>query len=246
MSFGYWGPQTDGSAGFFTRCMADMLDGKAFTIDASCAFELPLASASSFYPSLRDLIAMYATVQLTCTPLEDAASVSPTLELPSEGPEWVERFVGFSRRVILLIGKVNTMVVKRAAMIRAGTQNSLAGQLLRSEAERMVGDLGENWDWNETVHDLGKSERIQRGNEVGSLVSMATPLTCFQVIRSALRIMLLSEVLNVDLSDSRVTSATARVIELVADADPAGISGFQWPLTVSPLARTFVFLICVC
>lgn len=52
-------------------------------------------------------------------------------------------------------------------------------------------------------------------------------------MRSALRVMLLCEVLNVDLSDARLERERQRAAELVADAEPVGMGGFQWALTVS-------------
>jgi hypothetical protein len=45
--------------------------------------------------------------------------------------------------------------------------------------------------------------------------------------------MLLSEVLETDLSDERITRIRAQAIELVADCDPTNLSGFLWPMTVS-------------
>lgn len=51
-------------------------------------------------------------------------------------------------------------------------------------------------------------------------------------MRSALRVMLLCEVLHVDLGDPRIKWARDRAIELVSDAEPACMGGFQWALTV--------------
>lgn len=51
-------------------------------------------------------------------------------------------------------------------------------------------------------------------------------------MRYALRTMLLCEILDTDLSDERITSARNRACEIVADCDPAMMTGFQWELTV--------------
>jgi hypothetical protein len=152
--------------GFFVRCMADMLGANKLVIDETTAFEVPLETASPFYPSLRDLIALYSTIDHACTPLTRESSPSPLFVIPSEGPEWVERFVGFSRRIIMLLGKVTGLVAGRWSLIQAGTDSGVAGRLLRTQAETLLNDLGDRWDWEEHVEDVGKPDRIQRGNGV--------------------------------------------------------------------------------
>ncbi|KLT42911.1 hypothetical protein CC85DRAFT_312001 [Cutaneotrichosporon oleaginosum] len=215
--------------GFFIRCMADMLDSGNLALDRHTAFELPLERATPFYSSLRDMIALYSTLQFACTsidmqlgsaaPLIDMqlGSVAPLFEMPPRGEEWVERFVGFSRRIVRIIGRINGMVVYRAGLIRAGTHNGAPGKLLRAEAERLASELGQSWDWDENAQEIGQSERVQRGDEV---------------MRQALLVLLLCEVLHVPLDDPRIATAADRAVELVVDCEPASVGGFQWALTI--------------
>lgn len=155
--------------GFFIRCMADMLDSGQLQIDRETAFELPMERCSpDFYPGLRDMIATYSTIQFSCSPLGSQAGSAPLFALPPTGPGWSERFFGFSRRIVRLLGYVNGMVARRSQLLREGTDNAAAGLLLRAQAERLVGELGESWNWDESALDAGRSDRIQRGNEVGS------------------------------------------------------------------------------
>lgn len=58
------------------------------------------------------------------------------------------------------------MVAQRAALLRSGTDETAPGKLLRAQAERLVVELGDSWNWDESVQDLGKSNRVQRGSEV--------------------------------------------------------------------------------
>lgn len=51
-------------------------------------------------------------------------------------------------------------------------------------------------------------------------------------MRAALRVLLLSEVLEVPLHDARITRCASRATELVADSDAASMPGFQWPLVI--------------
>lgn len=204
--------------GFFVRCMADMLDSGNLALDRHTAFELPLESATPFYSSLRDMIALYSTLQFACTSIDmQIGSVAPLFEMPPRGEEWVERFVGFSRRIVRIIGRVNGMVVYRAGLIRAGTDMGGPGKLLRAEAERLASELGESWDWDENAQEIGQSARVQRGDEV---------------MRHSLLVLLLCEVLHVPLDDPRITSACDRALELVCDCEPASVGGFQWALTI--------------
>ncbi|TXT04815.1 hypothetical protein VHUM_04083 [Vanrija humicola] len=203
--------------GFFVRCMADMLDGGQLHIDNSTLFDPPKDMPSPFYQSLWDMIATYSIHQFSCSPLGSIPTSAPLFEILPDGPEWVETFFGYSRRIIQLVGKVNGMVAQRAALIRAGTELQRMGILLRAQAEKLVTDLGDMWAWDESSQEIGKSNRIQRGSEV---------------MRSALRVMVLTEVLDVPLDDTRIEHARSRIIELVADAEPVAMGGFQWPLTV--------------
>lgn len=160
--------------GFFVRCMADMLDAGLLQIDRSTAFELPLDRSSSFYPSLRDMIALYATIQYSCTPLNSCSNVQPIFEMSPSGPEWVERFVGFSRRIIILLGRVHSLVVQRSNLLRSGGEkNGSRASQIRAQAEGLLAALNENWDWEEGSQDVGRSDRIQRGNEVSALTTSA-------------------------------------------------------------------------
>lgn len=204
--------------GFFVRCMADMLDSGNLVLDRTTAFEIPMESATPFYSSLRDMIALYSTLQFACTSIDtQLGSVAPLFEMPPRGEEWVERFVGFSRRIVRIIGRVNGMVVYRASLLRAGTDMGGPGKLLRAEAERLASELNESWDWDESAQEIGQSSRVQRGDEV---------------MRHALFVLLLCEVLDTPLEDPRIVSASNRAIELVCDCEPASVGGFQWALTI--------------
>ncbi|BEI83680.1 hypothetical protein CcaverHIS002_0402840 [Cutaneotrichosporon cavernicola] len=204
--------------GFFVRCMADMLDSGNLALDQHTAFELPLERTTPFYSSLRDMIALYSTLQFACTAVDTQVSgVAPLFEMAPRGEQWVERFVGFSRRIVRIIGRVNGMVVYRAGLIRAGTDQGGPGKLLRAEAERLANELGHGWDWDENVQEIGQSERVQRGDEV---------------MRHALLVLLLCEVLHVSPDDPRIFNAADRAVELVVDCEPASVGGFQWALTI--------------
>lgn len=159
--------------GFFVRCMADMLDAGLLQIDRSTAFELPLDRSSSFYPSLRDMIALYATIQFSCTPLDVCSNMQPIFEMSPVGPEWVERFVGFSRRIIILLGRVHSLVVQRSNMLRSGGKDGSRATHIEAQAQELLVQLNEGWDWEEGNLDVGRSDRIQRGNEVSSLTTSA-------------------------------------------------------------------------
>jgi hypothetical protein len=200
--------------GFFVRCMADMLDSGNLALDRHTAFELPLESATPFYSSLRDMIALYSTLQFACTSIDlQIGSVAPLFEMPPRGEEWVERFVGFSRRIVRIIGRVNGMVVYRAGLLRAGTDQGAPGKLLRAEAERLASELGQSWDWDENAQEVGQSARDE-------------------VMRHALLVLLLCEVLQGPLDDPRIAMAADRAVELVVDCEPAAVGGFQWALTI--------------
>jgi len=109
------------------------------------------------------------TIQYACTSLEDTTMpYTPTFPICPTGPEWVEQFVGFSRRMIALLGRVTGMVAQRSALLRAGTDCTAPGKLLRAQAERLVVELGDGWNWDELAQDLGKSNRVQRGSEVST------------------------------------------------------------------------------
>ncbi|GMK58680.1 hypothetical protein CspeluHIS016_0601220 [Cutaneotrichosporon spelunceum] len=211
-----------GHIGFFVRCMADMLDSGSLALDQHTAFELPLEHTTPFYASLRDMIALYSTLQFACTALDtQVAGAAPLFEMPARGEEWVERFVGFSRRIVRTIARVNGMVVYRASLLRAGTDHGGPGRLLRVQAERLAHELGEGWDWDwddcQEGGQAGQSARVQRGDEA---------------MRHALRVLLLCEVLQVPLDDARITNAADRAVELVVDCEPSSVGGFQWALAI--------------
>lgn len=168
--------------GFFVRCMADMLAATKLVIDDTTAFELPLESATPFYTSLRDLIALYSVIDHACTPLSPSLAQSPRFLMPTQGPEWVERFVGFSRRIIIKLGQVSGLVINRWQLIQAGTDGGVAGILLKTQAENLLAQLGDGWDWEEHMEDVGQPDRIQRGNGVSYLdmrvISQTEPRSC--------------------------------------------------------------------
>lgn len=166
-----WVTNADDRMGFFVRCMADMLDAGLLQIDRSTAFELPLDHSSSFYPSLRDMISLYATIQFSCTPLDVCSTMQPIFEMSPVGPEWVERFVGFSRRIIILLGRVHSLVVQRSNMLRSGGKDGSRGSQIEAQAQELLVQLNEGWDWEEGNLDVGRSDRIQRGNEVSGLTT---------------------------------------------------------------------------
>ncbi|KAL1404958.1 hypothetical protein Q8F55_008570 [Vanrija albida] len=205
--------------GFFVRCMADMLDSGQLQVDRTTAFELPDDTGSPMYPSLRDLITVYSTLQYACTAFDTRAGFTsaPPFQLRDNGPQWVEKFFGCSRTMIRLLGRASGMVAQRTALLHTGSDGTAPGLLLRAEAEKLVGELGDSWDWDESTLDVGRSDRVQRGSEV---------------MRYALRTMLLCEVLNVDLADRRIVSGCSKAIEIVADCEPSNMPGFQWALTV--------------
>ncbi|WVW80693.1 hypothetical protein I302_102679 [Kwoniella bestiolae CBS 10118] len=174
--------------GFFVRCMADMLDSRDLVIDHTTACELPMESCSANYPSLRDMIALYSTIHGSCTPLEVASAhplsgpTKPLFELPLEGPDWVERFVGYSRQFIILLGRVNGMVTYRDHLIRNGRDKGLDGRMLRAQSEALSAELANPYAWLES----GKSYRVEKGGIV---------------LRLALQLMVLSELLEIRLED---------------------------------------------
>ncbi|WVQ63454.1 uncharacterized protein L199_001607 [Kwoniella botswanensis] len=205
--------------GFFVRCMADMLDSRDLVIDHTTACELPADTCSPNYPSLRDMIALYSTIHGSCTPLELASAqplsgpTKPVFELPLEGPDWVERFVGYSRQFIILLGRVNGMVTYRDHLIRTGRENTLDGKMLRAQSEALSAELADPYAWLES----GKSYRVEKGGIV---------------LRLALQLMVFSELLEISLDDSRFSHVRSVAQELVADTVGHESAGYQWCLTV--------------
>ncbi|WOO86026.1 uncharacterized protein LOC62_07G009515 [Vanrija pseudolonga] len=205
--------------GFFVRCIADMLAAGSLQIDTNTAFTLPPTVASTFYPGLHDLLAIYSIFQYACSPLEVMKVSKPVLALDATGHHLVDKFFGFTRRIANMVGDISAMAVQRWVMARTGVEgtNAPPEMLLKAQASRLATDLCDTWDWDETHIDHGLSDRIQRGNEV---------------MRAALTFLLLVEVLSVDLADARLTRARKRALELVADCEPSTMPGFQWALTV--------------
>ncbi|MDA4805001.1 hypothetical protein NY486_03720, partial [Enterobacter hormaechei] len=62
--------------------------------------------------------------------------------------------------------RASGMVARRADLLANGREGSGPGLLLRAEAEKLVGELGDSWDWDESTLDVGRSDRVQRGSEV--------------------------------------------------------------------------------
>ncbi|TXT04817.1 hypothetical protein VHUM_04085 [Vanrija humicola] len=216
--------------GFFVRCMADMLDSGQLQVDRTTAFELPADTSSPMYPSLRDLITVYSTLQYSCTAFDTRAGFSsaPPFQLRDDGPgpvltfhqagsEWAERFIGASHSIISKASQAATLVARRRILLQRGEDSAPVGLILRAEIEQLLNSLGDHLDWDETSLDLGRSDRVQRGSEV---------------LRQGIRTMLLSEGLNVDLHDARLAACRNKAIELVADCDPSSTPGFQVALTI--------------
>ncbi|WOO80446.1 uncharacterized protein LOC62_03G003965 [Vanrija pseudolonga] len=185
--------------GLFIRYMADMLSGGGLD-----PIE-PEVDVTATCPSLRSMISTYATMQSAC----GARKSSPTIP-DDEDPEWVERFFGFSPAFTALLARVNSLVADKLEGHRP--------MEVRLGAHALLDELGEGWEVGAVrAHEVGKSARVQRGNEV---------------MRAALRVLLLSEVLQVPLHDARIERCARRAVELVADSDAASMPGFQWPLVI--------------
>lgn len=209
---------------FFVSSMAQMLDGGTLEINPTTAFELPDNEADSeFSTCLRDFIAVYSVVQFTCTPVDAMPHAPAPFTVPRDGPELVEQFFGFTRRIVRIMYRISVMVSRRYILIRAGSDQSAPGVMLRSEATPLLAEISDQWDWDEANFDPGRSDRTQRGNEV---------------MRAACIVLLLTEVLETDLGDERITRERERAMELVGDAEPATMPGFLWALTVSNCPST--------
>ncbi|WOO86029.1 uncharacterized protein LOC62_07G009518 [Vanrija pseudolonga] len=203
---------------FFVSSMAQMLDGGTLEINPTTAFELPDNEADSeFATCLRDFIAVYSVVQFTCTPVDAMPHAPAPFTVPRDGPELVEQFFGFTRRIVRIMYRISVMVSRRYILIRAGSDASAPGVMLRSEATALLAEISDQWDWDEANFDPGRSDRTQRGNEV---------------MRAACIVLLLTEVLETDLGDERITRERERAMELVGDAEPATMPGFLWALTI--------------
>ncbi|TXT04823.1 hypothetical protein VHUM_04091 [Vanrija humicola] len=214
---------------FFVRSMAQMLDGGTLEINPTTAFELATDSADSeFSTSLRDFIAVYSVVQFTCTPVDAMPHAPAPFAVARDGPELVEQFFGFTRRIVRIMYAISVMVSRRYILIRAGSDTGAAGVLLRSEATALLAEISEQWAWDEANFDAGRNDRTQRGNEV---------------MRAACIVLLLTEVLDTDLGDDRITRERERAIELVGDAEPATMPGFLWALTVSVVAAVDLYAV---
>lgn len=158
--------------GFFIRCVADMLDSGRFVIDRDSAFELDANSTSTFYPSLRDMIALYATLQYTCMPLERIKAHGPSFEMPEQGSDWVEQFVGFSRRMIRAMGEVTHLIASRVSAL-SHNKADLSALLLQKRAETLLQEMSALSEWD--TCEVGKSSRVRRGSMVRG--PAAPPLT---------------------------------------------------------------------
>lgn len=153
--------------------MADMLDSCPLdlsperTLSNVASVSAITKSSALMYPMLRCLIHTYAVVQYACTPLSRTCA-TPAPSLPgyvSSEDGLVVKFYGFTRRVISQMGRASQLVAKRWALINAGVDASVLGQVLRAEAESLGAELA---DVSESNFDAGVSERIQRGTIVSA------------------------------------------------------------------------------
>lgn len=230
----------DGRIGYFIRCSGSILSNTWAAVDKTSAFELPgnsSALTSPFYHSLREIFTIYAIIQFACTRnggaerLPPGERPRPAFDLDLTGPEWTEPWFGVSRRTFVLLADVSGIVYQRQAVLRAQLDGSALDLILRAEAERLAAELGDVSVWSEAAIEPGLSDRVQRGSAVRERLVRCelTP----QLMRHALRTMLLCEVLETPLSDARLAAARARAMELAADCEPSNMVGLQWALTVS-------------
>lgn len=63
-----------------------------------------------------------------------------------------------------------------------------------------------------------------------------------QVMRLALSMIVLCEILEVDLDDSRLVQARNSTMEMVADSEASETAGLSWALTVSQEKGYLLFL----
>lgn len=112
-----------------------------------------------------------------CSPHDSTCTIrlfpgpNAVFELPPEGNEWVERFFGVGRPLLVMVGRVNRMVLDRRELLRATFKDETTDvqiRIIQDEARQLVRELGPGWMWNEACQPIGKSARIQMGTEVGS------------------------------------------------------------------------------
>lgn len=93
-------------------------------------------------------------------------STGVPFELAPTGSEWVERFFGVSRRMIILIGQVNRLVGTRISLLRQGLEGSFLGDAVRKEAEQLLISLNSRQTWHEEWVEAFHTRRIERGSLV--------------------------------------------------------------------------------
>ncbi|WOO86027.1 uncharacterized protein LOC62_07G009516 [Vanrija pseudolonga] len=204
--------------GFYIRCVSELLTDGEFNIDAKTSADLP-SPDSDFHAIVRQLVTIYAIQKFSCTPVERMPGALPAVELLPDSPglRAVEDYFGFTPRAAELLQRVSSMVAQRSVILSMGTHGEVAGMLLAAEAEGVMTQLVDRWEWDEEGWDAGRPGRVQRGNEV---------------MRCALIAMLHCEVLNRDLDDARIVEARKRGLELVADAEADTLPGMVWPLSI--------------
>lgn len=222
--------------GFYIRCVSELLTDGEFNIDAKTSADLP-SPDSDFHAIVRQLVTIYAIQKFSCTPVERMPGALPAVELLPDSPglRAVEDYFGFTPRAAALLQRVSSMVAQRSVILSMGTHGEVAGMLLAAEAEGIMTQLVDRWEWDEEGWDAGRPGRVQRGNEVSraSIIGWNSADPPRQVMRCALIAMLHCEVLNRDLDDARIVDARRRGLELVADAEADTLPGMVWPLSVS-------------
>jgi hypothetical protein len=162
-----------------------MLGSESFNIDTNNAFEM-FEPPNDYSRSLRDMIGVYSvskhpttlrqTIHTVCTPHAPDRTIpynstGVPFELSATGSDWVERFFGVSRPMIILIGQVNRLVGVRLSLLRQGLQGSFMEEKLRKEAEELITSLNSGHNWQEEWIGGFKTRRIERGSLVSELLA---------------------------------------------------------------------------
>jgi hypothetical protein len=102
--------------------------------------------------------------------------VSSTIAMPepeASHVDWLEAFFGLTRPTIVKIQIVNSLVSRRAELLRTSRDNGEAGQKLRQEAAVLAKELGVDDGSSETALSMrridgaiGKPGRVSRGTNV--------------------------------------------------------------------------------
>ncbi|KAL1404971.1 hypothetical protein Q8F55_008584 [Vanrija albida] len=205
--------------GFYIRCVSELLTDGEFNIDASTYADLPSGADSDFHAIVRQLVTIYAIQKFACTPVEKMPAALPQVELLPDRPglRTVEDYFGLTARAAGLLLRISTLVAQRGVLLAMGNSGEVASLLLASEAEGVMTQLVDAWEWDEERWDAGRPPRVQRGNEV---------------MRCALVALLHCEVLNRGLEDPRIADFRKRGLELVADSEADTLPGLVWPLSI--------------